>query len=104
MAYSIGRRTREIGIRMALGATPRNVLALVGRQAIGMVLLGVAAGSVAALALTRMATGLLVKVSATDPRIFVGAAVFLAAVAMLAACIPALRATRVQPNTALRSQ
>jgi hypothetical protein len=104
MAYSIARRTQEIGIRMALGATPRNVLALVARHAIGMVLLGVALGSVAALALTRMATGLLVKVSATDPRIFLAAAVFLGVVAMLAACIPALRATRLQPNTALRSQ
>ena len=70
MAYSIAQRTQEIGIRMALGATPGNVLALVGRQAIGMVLVGTVVGSVAAVALTRMASGLLVRVSATDPRIF----------------------------------
>jgi hypothetical protein len=104
MAYSIAQRTQEIGIRMALGATSRNVLALVGRQALGMVLLGTVVGALAAVALTRAASGLLVKVSPTDPRIFLGAAGFLMLVAVIAALIPAIRATRIQPNTALQSE
>jgi predicted permease len=104
MAYSIAQRTQEIGIRMALGANPQEVLALVVRQGMGMVLFGVLAGVITAAALTRLAAGLLVNVSSTDPLIFCGAAVFLAAVALVAACIPAIQAIRIDPNVALRCQ
>ncbi len=104
MACSISQRTQEIGIRMALGAKPRDVLAAIVRHAMGMVLIGNLMGVIVAAALTRVAGGLLVNVSATDPAIFCGAAVFLAAVAMLAAYIPAMRATRIDPNVALRCQ
>jgi predicted permease len=104
MACSIAQRTQEIGIRMALGAKPRDVLAVILGQAMGTVLIGILTGVIVAAALTRMAAGLLVNVSATDPGIFCGAAVFLAAVAALAAYIPAVRATRIDPNVALRCQ
>jgi ABC-type antimicrobial peptide transport system permease subunit len=104
MAYSITQRTQEIGIRMALGAKPPDVLALVGREATGMVLLGILVGSLAAAALTRVASGLLIDVSATDPLIFCGAAVFLAAVALVATFVPAMRATHIDPNVALRRE
>jgi predicted permease len=104
MACSITQRTQEIGIRMALGAKPRDVVAAIVRQAMGIVLLGILMGVIVAAALTRAAAGLLVNVSATDPVIFCGAAVFLAAVALLAAYIPAMRSTRIDPNVALRCQ
>jgi len=102
MAYSISQRIQEIGIRMALGAKPRDVLALVVRQAMGIVLAGIAAGILIAATLTHAAAGLLVKVSATDPTIFGGAALFLALVGLIAAYIPAIRATHIDPNTTLR--
>jgi putative ABC transport system permease protein len=102
MAYSIAQRTREIGIRMALGARPADVLKLVLRQSMRLTLAGVAAGAVVALALTRLAGGLLVDVSATDPAIFAGAALFLAAVALVATWLPARRAIHIDPNDALR--
>jgi ABC-type antimicrobial peptide transport system permease subunit len=104
MAYSITQRTQEIGIRMALGARPRDVLGLVVRQGMGLTLGGLLAGVVAAVAVTRLAAGLLVNVSATDPLIFGGAALFLAVVALAASYIPAMRATRIDPNTALHCQ
>ena len=104
MAYSITQRTQEIGIRMALGASPGAVVVSVIRSAMGMVALGVAVGVLAALAFTRVASGLLVNVSATDPFIFGGAALFLAVVALFAAYVPAMRATRIDPNVALRCQ
>ena len=104
MAYAIVQRTQEIGIRMALGANPRDVLALVVRQGMRMALLGILAGVIAAAALTRVAASLLIHVSATDPGIFCGAALFLAAIALVAACVPAWRAVRIDPNVALRCQ
>ena len=104
MSYSITQRTQEIGIRMALGANSPDVLALVIRQAIGMVLLGMLVGSLAAVALTRVVSGLLINVSATDPLIFGGSAAFLAAVALVATLVPAIRATHTDPNIALRCQ
>jgi predicted permease len=102
MAYSIAQRTQEIGIRMALGAKPGDVLALVLRQAMGIVLLGIAVGVAVAAALTRVTAGLLVNVSATDPLIFASAALFLTLVGLIAACVPALRAARIDPTVALR--
>lgn len=102
MAYSITQRTQEIAIRMALGAKPGNVLTLIVRQAMGIVMIGIVVGVAVAVALTRMAAGLLVHVSATDPLIFSSAAAFLAAVGLVAACLPAIRAARIDPNVALR--
>jgi predicted permease len=102
MAYSIAQRTQEIGIRMALGAKPGDVLLLIGRQAMGIVLAGIVVGTLVASVLTRAAAGLLVKVSATDPLIFGGAALFLAVIGLIAACFPAIRAARIDPNVTLR--
>ena len=102
MAYSIAQRTQEIGIRMALGAKPGDVLLLIGRQAMGIVLAGILVGTLVAGTLTRAAAGLLVKVSATDPLIFGGAALFLAVIGLIAACFPAIRAARIDPNVTLR--
>jgi hypothetical protein len=102
MAYAISQRTQEIGIRMALGAKPGDVLLLIVRQAMAIVLAGILAGTVLAAMLTRAAAGLLVKVSATDPMIFGSAAVFLAAIGLIAAFFPAVRAARIDPNVTLR--
>ena len=102
MAYSITQRTHEIGIRVALGAKSSDVLGLVVRQGMVLTLAGLAVGTMAAAAVTRLVSGLLVNVSARDPLIFGGAALFLAAVALAASYVPALRATRIDPNTALR--
>jgi predicted permease len=104
MAYSMTQRTHEIGIRMALGAQAGDVLALAVRQGMGLALAGLLVGTAAAAAVTRLASGLLVNVSATDPLIFGGAALFLAVVALAASYLPARRATRIDPNAALRCE
>jgi putative ABC transport system permease protein len=104
MAYSITQRTHEIGIRVALGANSSDVLGLVVRPGMVLTAAGLVVGVVAAAAVTRVVAGLLVNVSATDPLIFGGAAVFLAVVALAASYVPALRATRIDPNQALRWQ
>ena len=104
MAYSVAQRTQEIGIRMALGARPADVLGMVVRGGMRLTLIGVAVGVVLALALMRLAASLLVHVSASDPVVFAGATLFLAAVALLASYLPALRATRIDPNDALRCE
>jgi predicted permease len=104
MAYSITQRTQEIGIRMALGAKPGDVIGLVIRQGMRLAAAGLLAGVILAIAVMRLASGLLVNVSATDPLVFAVAAIFLAAVSMAASYLPARRATRIDPNTALRCQ
>jgi putative ABC transport system permease protein len=104
MAYSVTQRTQEIGIRLALGAQSADVLRLVVGQGLRLVAMGLALGSMAALALTRLMKKLLFEVSATDPVTFAGVALLLALVALLACWIPARRATRVDPLVALRAE
>ena len=103
MAYSVAQRTQELGIRMALGASPRDVLALVLRQGAALAAVGIALGLAGAAALTRLLSGMLYEMSATDPATFGALALLLAAVALFATYIPARRATRVDPVTAIRN-
>ena len=102
MAYLVAQRTNEIGIRMALGARPADVLRLVVGHGMRLVLLGIAAGVFFALALTRLMRTLLFDVSPADPLTFVAVTLVLAAVAFIAAGLPALRAARIDPVLALR--
>ncbi len=104
IAYSVAQRTHEIGIRMALGAASRDVLWLVVRQGLLLALIGVALGTGTALALTRILKNLLFNVSATDPATFALIALLLISVALIASCIPARRATKVDPLQALRHE
>jgi predicted permease len=104
MAYSVSQQTREIGIRMALGADPEGVLRMVLRRGLLLALSGIAAGLAIALAATPQIAPLLYHVSPGDPVSIAGAALFLIAVAVLASLIPALRATRVDPILALRQE
>jgi putative ABC transport system permease protein len=97
MAYSVAARTQEIGIRMSLGAEPRDIVKLVVGQGMRLALLGVAIGIAASLALTRLISRLLFGVNATDPVAFSLAAVVLAITALAACYLPARRAMRVDP-------
>jgi putative ABC transport system permease protein len=102
-AYSVAQRTRELGIRLALGAGPGDVLRTVLGQGARLVLVGIAIGTVVSLALTRMMASLLFGVGARDPITFAAVSVLLAAVSLVACYIPARRAMRVDPVVALRN-
>lgn len=104
LSYNVSQQSREIGIRMALGALPREVLALVLRSGAWLALVGVAFGVAGGIFLTRLMTRLLYQVNASDPAVFAGTAVVLLASAGLACYIPARRATRVDPLVALRHE
>jgi ABC-type antimicrobial peptide transport system permease subunit len=102
LAYLVSRRMKEIGIRMALGAQRANVLKLVLRRGVAMVSIGVTAGVLGALGLTRYLEGMLYGITALDTETYVVAAAAFAAVALVASYLPARRATRVDPLTVLR--
>jgi predicted permease len=102
LAYSVSQRTGEIGVRMALGATPRDALRLIIREGMTVVVIGIGAGLLGGLALGRAVSSLVFGVPVRDPAVFIGVAATLAAVALAACAIPALRASRVDPIVALR--
>jgi putative ABC transport system permease protein len=104
LSYAVSQRTREIGIRMALGAQGRSVITLIIRQAMLLVVSGVLAGTVFALALSRTMTKMLFSITPTDPATFASVGGLLIAVALFASYLPARRATRVDPIVALRSE
>jgi predicted permease len=104
MSYTVTQRARELGVRLALGADSREVLGLVLLQGLKLALTGVAIGLLTAFAVTRVMKNMLFNLSATDPLTFLAIALLLVAVALVASYLPALRATRVNPIEALRSE
>ena len=104
MAYSVAARTREIGVRVALGAQPSNVFGMIVRQGLGSAVAGLTIGLLGAAALGRVLTKLLYGVAPTDAPTFIGVAAVLLAVTLAACLVPAWRAVRVDPLEALRSE
>ena len=104
VSFAVTERSRELGIRAALGATPRRILRQVLRQGLALALAGIGLGMVGALAAGRLLRGLLYEVTATDPSILTAVVLLLAAVALAASLVPAWRATRIDPMQALRSE
>jgi predicted permease len=104
LAYTVAQRTREFGIRMALGATAGNVVGMVVKHGVRLAALGLAFGIATAFAVTRLMTTLLYGVRPTDPAIFLAVAAALMTVALVASVIPSFRVTRIRPATALRSE
>ena len=102
IAYSVAQRTQEVAIRRALGAQQVDILRLVLGQGLSLALTGVAIGIVGAIALTRVIGSLLFHVSATDPATFAGIGLLFVLVALMASYVPARRASRIDPMTALR--
>ena len=104
VSYAVSLRTREVGIRMALGAQSAELLAMVMRQGLWLAAAGLGVGYAASLALTRFLSSLLFEVHPMDPAAFLGVAALLAAVVLAATWLPARRATRVDPLVALRHE
>ena len=104
VSYLVSQRTQELAVRLAVGASPTNVLCLVLRQGLDMTLLGAVVGLGGAIAARRLTSGLLFGISATDPVTLVGAALFLLVVALMASVIPGARAMRIHPMQALRQE
>ena len=104
VSYVVSQRQREIGVRVALGAPPGGVVALMLRRGMTPVVVGLAVGVVVALFATRLLGALLYGVSATDPTTYVAVALLLATVGLLASWIPSRRAARVDPTVALRAE
>jgi len=104
LGYSVSLRTREIGIRVALGAEPRNVAAFVLRQGVSLTLTGIAVGLAGAFALTRFMQSIIFGISAFDPFTFAGGSILLIAIAVAASYLPARRASRIDPMQALRTE
>jgi ABC-type antimicrobial peptide transport system permease subunit len=102
LSYSVSRRSREMGIRMALGATPRSVRSMIVRDGGRLAAFGIALGFIGAFTATRSLQSLLFGVSATEPLVFAAAACVLAGVAMVASWIPARTATKADPLKALK--
>jgi putative ABC transport system permease protein len=102
MSYFVSQRTHEIGVRLALGASPSDVLSLVGKLGLRLTLIGVAIGAALALGLTRLIAGFLFGVRPGDPATYIAVAVGLVGIALLACYVPARRASKVDPMVALR--
>jgi ABC-type antimicrobial peptide transport system permease subunit len=104
MSFSVSQRTSELGVRLALGASPRQVGALVMRQGLLLAVAGVVIGLAIAVAAGRVLAGMLFETSATDPRVYAALGALLLTIAALACYVPARRAMRVDPMRALRSE
>ena len=104
ISYTVGQRTREISLRMALGAEGRDVRRLILRQGMVLVVIGVAVGLAVSLAAAKVVSGILVGVSAKDPMVYVGVTALLIAVAAVANYVPAFRVARMDPAEALRAE
>jgi len=104
MAYSVNQRTQEMGIRVAMGAQPRQIIRLIAEEGLRIAVMGVFIGMAVSIALTRVLRSFLYQISALDPLTFICVAAVLIAVAVLASYVPARRATRVDPLVALRHE